>query len=552
MKTSGGTQTHSLESLGHGSILYLIGQIVLIGATFGSRVLLVKSLGAADYGNIALGISTVSVIIPLAAFGIPYGVTRQIAHSKTATERYTFMILALEIMIPVGVLAGVALFLVAPFMAAFVGDSSLTVVLQFFAAYLAINMVSGTLGALNQGEEDMLPLALFNMIVTPLLLLGFLLYFFHTGGSLILAILAYVLASAGGLIGLFVYTFRVEWSRMRQALSDRTPQFSHRLLRELLLFSAPLTMMGVASVVTGNVDVLVLGFLGRFSSPTAAVSTVGMYSAVITVARLLTLGVGAFAAILLPVAARLHKNENTEELGRSYATMTKWLLVLFVPLYTLFMAFPGPTILLIYGSDTGAFALAPSILRITATGAIFTVLIGPAQSVLTGLGRLRLLFLDTVAAASIDVVGSLLLVPTFGVTGASLAFAASTIALPFFAVLQTGLLAGVHPFQREVLLPLGVYSIVVGIGFGIPILLLGWFPGTVTLAVLFFVLLLLYLGVVLATRSTEAEDLYLLGVFERYLGREIAFLHRVILRFEGRPRVSGPKVYEREESDLAP
>ncbi len=546
MSAANGKKSHSLESLGHGSILYLIGQLVLIGATFGSRVLVVRSLGTTNYGDIALGIATISVIIPLVSIGIPYGVARQIAHSKNLTERYNLMVVALEVVVPLAVFAGVALFLVAPMMANLVADPDLTAVLQFFAAYMAINIVSGTFGALNQGEEDMLPLSLFNMVVTPILLLAFLVIFFQFGASLMTAITAYVLSSAGGLIGLAVYTFRVRWGKIHQALLDRTPKYSRRLLGDLVLFSAPLTMMGVAAVVTGNVDVLVLGFAGHFSSPSAGVSTVGMYSAVITVARLLTLGVGSFAAIMLPVAARLHRNENTEELSKSYATMTKWLLALFIPLYTLFLIFPSPTILLIYGKNTGSFALAPDILRIAATGAIITVLIGPSQSVLTGLGRLRLLFLDTLAAAAIDLVGSLLLVPPFGVYGAAIAFSASTIALPLFAVLQTGLLAGIHPFQRPVLLPLGVYSVVAAALLGVPTLVLGWTPGPLSLVILFFVLLSLYFGIVLLTRSTESEDLYLLGVFERYLGREITFLHRVVLHFERRSSLAEPKVYERE------
>jgi hypothetical protein len=40
---------HPLESLGRGSLIALVGQIVLIGATFGSRILLVRSRSCSEW-----------------------------------------------------------------------------------------------------------------------------------------------------------------------------------------------------------------------------------------------------------------------------------------------------------------------------------------------------------------------------------------------------------------------------------------------------------------------------------------------------------------------
>ncbi|MCL4324467.1 MAG: oligosaccharide flippase family protein [Candidatus Thermoplasmatota archaeon] len=536
MSTPTRRESHSLESLGRGSLLYLVGQLVLIGATFGSRVLMVRSLSTSDYGDITLGLATVAVITPLASLGIPYGIARQIAHSKDVYERHHLMVLAMALATPLAIASGVALFLAAPVMATFVGTPAMTVVLRFASAYLAISILSGTVGSINQGEERMLPLTVFNMVVTPLLLLGFLVAFFSTGASLSLAILSYVLASAGGFLGISIYTFGSHWRKIRESLSAKNSEYGRRLLKDLLLFSAPLTMMGIATVVTGNVDALVLGFLGHPVGSVSTTSIVGTYSAVITVSRLLTLGVASFAVIMLPVSARLHRAENVGELGKSYATMTKWILAIFFPLYTIFMLVPGPTLLLIYGpvTQTSAFSDSATVLRITATGAILTVLIGPAQSVLTGLGRLRLLFYDTVAAAAIDVFGSLLLVPSFGVYGAATAFALSTAALPVFAVAQTGILVRVHAVRQQVLAPLVVFIVASGLILGIAVYGFGWVPGTLSLVLLYFVLFFTYLGAILLTRSTEIEDLYLLGVFEKYLGRPIPILHRIVLRFEGK------------------
>lgn len=490
---------------------------------------MVRWLPPSDYGDITLGVSTISLVSPLAGLGIPYGIARQLAHSKDDIERHHLKVSALKIVIPMAILAGLAVYLAAPVLSSSLGNPQMTFVLELFSVYLAASMISSTIGAFFQGQENMYPLTLFNYVVTPLLLLGMLLLFFTGGASLTLALVAYVLSTTGGMVGLALYAFRDRWRptpEQRMALAQESAP--NRTLVTLFLFSLPLTLLGVASVVTGNVDTLVLGY---YTHDTALVGT---YSAVVTVTRLLTLGVGSFSAIVLPVSSRLHSTGSEADLRKSYATMTKWLLLLFMPIFVIFMVFPSPTLLFIYGpvTQTTPYADAPWVLMIGAAGAILTVLVGPAQSVLTGLGKLRLLVYDTVAAATIDIVGSLALVPFMGVYGAVIAFAAATAALPMLAVFQTGAANGIHPFSKPVLRPLFAFCIVAFAGLSLPVFLLHWDPKWYILIVLYFALLCLYALIVLATRSTEAEDLYLLGVVENILGTKLPEIRRIVLKFE--------------------
>ena len=530
--SDGRLDRHPLESLGRGALITFVGQLVLIGATFGSRVLLVRSLSNAEYGEIALGLATVSMISPFASLGIPYGVTRQMAHAKSSREKYDLAIASAKLLVPLSILAGVVLYLAAPAMGAYIHNPGMDLVLQYMSVYLTLAMLSGLIGAIFQGEENMVPSTLFTMIVSPILLLVLLVGAFRTGATLSGALLAYVLSTAGALVGLSLYAVRERRNLQDSSRLEVAEGSAPRdVTRELFLFSVTLTMLGVASVVTGNVEPLVLGYVTGSTGP------VGTYSALLTISRLLLLGVGSLSFIALPVASRLHRSGNLSELGHSYATMIKWILVFFVPLYALFVIFPSASINLVYGpvTNTAPYASAPTVLRILATGTIAACFLGPAQSVLTGIGKLRLLFYDTITAAAVDVVGSFVFVPLWGIDGAALAFTLSTITLPLLAVVQTGIYASVHPFRREVLQPFFTFWVIVFIGLALPAAIWHWHPGPVTLAGLFFVMMGLYLALILATRSLVPEDRHLLGVLEGYLGRPIPPLRAVIRRFTREP-----------------
>jgi O-antigen/teichoic acid export membrane protein len=509
-------------------MIALIGQIVTIGATFGSRIYLVQKLPIAQYGEIMLGVAMASILSPIATIGIPYAMARQLAHAKNASERRNLVIAAVELAIPLAILAGIALYLAAPYLSNWLGGADMTEVLRFFSAFLAFGIFSGVLGSLFQGDEDMLPTTLFNGILSPVLFLVAIIILFSTGASLSAALFAYIISSAIALAGLALYTARARARFIGSSQGDLLPkQEEGHTIRNLLLFSIPLTMMGVASVVTGNVDSLLLGYFKQ------STSLVGTYSALLTMSRLLLLGVAAFSAIMIPVAARLHKNHDLKELGRSYATMTKWILCIFIPLYLIFMILPSPTLLFVYRWETGnaTYASAPMVLRIVATGTMLTCIFGPATSVLIGLGKVRLLFYDTLASAIIDVLGSLLLIPFLGIYGAAIAFALATASLPFLAVIQTSMLSSVHPFTSTTLKPFAIFVIAAGLLLGLPVYFLNWTPGWIVVIAMFFVLVLLYVAIILGTRSMETEDLHLLGVVERYLGRPLPPIRRVILHF---------------------
>ncbi len=529
---------HSLRSLGQGSLLSLIGQIFLVGALFGVRVLMVRDLSTASWSALVIALAFVGLVGAFGALGLQQAVARQLAHTVETRRRRDLVVNSLLLSLPAAGIASAAMFLAARPLAPYLGGAAIVPALEFFAGYLAVTTVSGLLAAFFQGNEDVIPNTLFNQVLNPALALIFLVIFLQEGLGLTGALLAYLLSALAALVGLLVYTLSPRGRPWNHPLDPRRVQgqdYPTDTPAALLKFSLPLAVVAIATATVGTADTLILGAL----SPDP-LNAVAAYGAVLPMARLVGLGAASLGYIMLPVASHLHRVGDMEELRRSYTTITKWILLVSLPFFLLFFFLPTPSLALVIGAKVSnpTYAQAPLLLQVTVLGMFLATLTGPASAVLIGLGKLRLLLYDTVASAVTDVLLSAALVPFVGALGAAIAFASATALLPVLCVTQTQLLERIHPFHSVLVRPLLSVTVPVGalllwisyMGWPLPGL---WLPG------LFGVLFLGYLVAIPATRSLETEDGHLLDMFESYLGRRLDLIRRLGSRFVGRTR-EGP------------
>jgi O-antigen/teichoic acid export membrane protein len=264
--------------------------------------------------------------------------------------------------------------------------------------------------------------------------------------------------------------------------------------------------------VSGSADSLVLGLIHR--------ADVGYYGATLSLARLLGLGLGSVGFIFLPVAARFLGNRDSSSLKLTYATATKWTLVVALPLFLVFFFFPGESLGFVYGSSYSTTVLP---LRIVVVGGFVASLFGPASAAQIAFGRTHLVLLNTVISAAADVGIAFALVPAYGAAGAGIAWAISTVLYPLLSTIELGWLEGLHPFQRTYLVPLAVTAIPVSLLFA----LVPFHPSDVLLVVITLALALLFVVVVLGTRSIDRGDRLLLEAVEGFLGRPLPFLRRL-------------------------
>ncbi|HXQ48498.1 MAG TPA: polysaccharide biosynthesis C-terminal domain-containing protein, partial [Thermoplasmata archaeon] len=418
-----------------------------------------------------------------------------------------------------GVVLAVTLFLVGPSIGARLGQPNIGVALQFLSVAVASLIATNLIASIFQGYEDVTPNALLLQILTPLLFVTFLFVALVQPGGVSFrdVLVAYTASNVLGL-GLAVGYLALRLPR-RLPSGPRAPG----AIVPLLIFAGPLFVASILSSLTGNGDTLVLGLF----FPTA----VGPYSASLTLARLLSVGIGAAGYIFLPVTTRLFRAGDKDSIRVTYATVTKWMVLFSLPLFILFFFLPSLSLGLVYGSKYTTI-VAP--LEITVVGAFASTLFGPGSATQVALGQTRLVAINSAAAGAVDVGLAFWLVPLYGSVGAAVAWSFAVSLAAGLAMAELALTTGVHPFRVHSVVPLALTGIPLGLFLGLVHLVLPlWSLPVVGLAVAG-----LFILVVLATRSVDRGDRLLLEVVERLLGRPLPLVRRVgrVLFHDGGPR----------------
>jgi O-antigen/teichoic acid export membrane protein len=498
-----------LATVTAGTLFLTIATLVLVVFNFLARVLIVRSVSPASWDAFSLGFTLTQVLLAVGTLGIPVAVARSLPIAASEVERRTIVRTALGVGAAAATGSAAALALAAPALGRSLGSPPLGTGLELFALALGSLILATVLAAIFQGFSNVTPNALFVQIVVPGLFLAFL------GAALVVppgrvsymdALVAYAAACVATLVTMLLYTV---W-RLPRDVPLRGPGLPSARSK-LLLLAVPLFVFGAMASVVGSGDTLVLGAVHY--------AQVGAYSASLTLARLVQVGVSAASYVFLPVASGFIARGDRRAVGLTYVTVTKWLLVLSVPLFVVFVFLPSASLDFVYGPS---YATVVRPLQIVVAGAFVGALLGPGAMAQVAVGQARLLAVNATVAGVADVALALALVPAYGEVGAAVAWASANVLYASLCLAELALAEGYHPFRRHVLVPLGVTCGPVSVLLflwhpRVPILLLP--PLALGLAALFAVS-------IVATGSVDDGDRLLLGAVERMLGRPLPFVRR--------------------------
>jgi O-antigen/teichoic acid export membrane protein len=232
----------------------------------------------------------------------------------------------------------------------------------------------------------------------------------------------------------------------------------------------------------------------------AAGAPVGIFNAAARTATFLTVVRFAFSGIFSPIISSLHARQDTEEIGRLYKDVSRWIFTGAFALFLVLVVF-APEVLGIFGEAFGAGVTA---LIIVAVAQLYSSSVGPAPRMLAMTGNQNYAMIATSTAAITGVIVSLILIPRFEVMGAAVGMGTAIIVentgtmsavkwrLGYWPVnfmwlkpLTAGAVAGVVTYLLKVTLPLEAIFGFLPLPVAIPtIMVLGGFLG-----VLFFGLL---------------------------------------------------------------
>lgn len=207
-------------------------------------------------------------------------------------------------------------------------------------------------------------------------------------------------------------------------------------VRELLAFSWPLWLQAMLAGAYGYLDQILLAGL-------RSAEDAGYYGPVATLAPLFGLGLGSLNSIFAPIIAERHAAGDREGLAGLYRTVSRWALVLSLPPLVLSEVMPEAVLgLWPHGSPIAAPAL-----RVIAGCSLGATAVGSVNYLLIMSGHSRSTLLNSLPATILNLVSSLLLAPSFGVTGAAVANGTALLAANFIGLAQVWKILKIHPFH---------------------------------------------------------------------------------------------------------
>ena len=207
---------------------------------------------------------------------------------------------------------------------------------------------------------------------------------------------------------------------------------------EVWSFSAAAVGILLLEFLMSQVDKIALGFY-------RGAREVGIYSVAAAVVAYVSLILNSVNQVFSPVIADLHTRGDRAMLGRLYQALTKWILGLTLPLAVTVMVYSKP-LLRIFGHD---FEAGWPILIIGTVGQLINCGVGSAGLLLLMSGNQRRLLRVQATMALVMTIGSVALVPVWGIIGAVIAAAITNAGTNIWNLLEVRSVLGLSPFSRS-------------------------------------------------------------------------------------------------------
>jgi O-antigen/teichoic acid export membrane protein len=478
-----------IRGIARGGSLNLLGAILGQAAVFGVLLLLARVLGIQQVGRYAQSYAVLSLLGLLALSGFRAGVTRfvavHLADDDPAAVRGTVRLAVLVSGGSAALLGGV-LAPAAPWLAERLHDPALTTGLRLMALTLPAMTVCEAALAATRGWRSQRAFTLIGQIYEPVCRL---------------ALTAALLLAGAGLTGAFWAIVVAGWSAaalalvaLRRRLAALDPVAPVYRPRQLFSFSTVSWVSSIASTGLIWLDTLLLGF---FANP-----DIGVYN---VATRLVTVAVFVLAplnAAFGPYLAHLYHTDRMDEVRRSYAAVTGWVVRLSLPAFAALLAFPDE-LLRLFG---GAFVAGAAVTVILAVGQLVNAATGPCGTVLNMSGRVALNMADNLAALVLNVLLNLWLIPAYGIVGAAVAWAVALAVVNVARVVQVRRLIHALPVSSGLLKGLAAGAAALSAGVVVREALPTGFAALVTGLV---VIVVVYVAVVAALRLSDEDRMVL-------------------------------------------
>ena len=433
-----------------GSGLLLVGRMISLGTNFLVQVLIVRYLTKEEYGAFAYALSAVAIATTFLALGTDRAIGQFLAVFQERGRPDAMLGTILFVMGTIASLGIAVIVLVLGLqdliVASLVNEQagSLLLILIVLAPIQALDDVITNGFAVFSNPRAIL---VRRYVLNPVLRLAVvgLLIFGHQDVEFLA--IGYV---ATGAIGVAVYGLLFFRLLRRSGVISAGARSKISLpIREILAFSLPLLTTDLVYILLNAADVLVLGAY-------TDAETVASYRVIQPAAALNLIVFQSLTLLFLPAAARLFARDDLQGLRSLYWQTAAWVAVLSFPIFAVTFTLAEPLTVALFEERYASSAI---FLAITALGRYYDAVFGFNALTLRVFGNLKAVVAVNLAAAAINLILLLALIPRLGALGAALATGITLLAFNSLKQYALYRVVGVRLFEWQYL---RVYLTIVG------------------------------------------------------------------------------------------
>jgi len=424
-----------IGSISRQSTVYFAGTILTAAAGYFFKIYLSRKLGAEALGLYTLGMTVIGFLGLFNALGMPaaaarfvsaYSVRHEFARLGDFLRGSMFLLLACNLLL------GAAVVLSGPwFIAHFYHTTALNPYLWIFALIMLFGVMNGFLGQAMAGYRDVTRRTLITHftgtpanILFAVILIGM---GFGLGGYLVAQVASAFLVLT--LLAISVWKMTPAAARVAGPVT--------KVEREVISFSAAAFGISAVDFALSQSDKIVLGF---FLHP----RQVGIYAVAMALVGFVPITLQSVNQIFSPTISELHATGNHVLLQQLYSTLTKWILLMTLPLAMTMILFARP-LMDIFGKS---FAPGAAVLMIGAAGQLLNCAVGSVGFLLLMSGNQLQLVKIQAINAMLMIALSMALVPRIGVRGAALASAITVVTTNLWSLAVVRRVLKLFPYHR--------------------------------------------------------------------------------------------------------
>jgi O-antigen/teichoic acid export membrane protein len=397
-----------------------------------------RALGPADLGKYYLAISLTSIFAIFIDIGLANVLTREIAKDEKRAGEWLGSVLAIKI--PLAALTSLAVIALVNIL----GYPELTRQLVYLSiACMVLDSFTLTFFACSRGFHNLKFESVSSVIFQAIVLVASLFILSHGGGVRWL-MLSLILASVYN----FLYSLLVLWKYWRVPIR---PRWHPEIIRTIIILAVPFASYAIFQRCYTYLDSI-------FLSQLAGDAAVGVYQVPFKIINALQFLPMAFVASLYP-ALSLYWHNNRSQLAVTFVRAMHYSAIISLPIAIGGWVIADKLVLIFSAGYTGA--IWP--LRICLAALPFMFLGYPIGSLLNACDRQRVNTRNMLVVLLASVFMNLLLIPYFGVIGASITVVATNILMVVLGFLQVRPILGQAPKLANQLSKIVLAALIMGL-----------------------------------------------------------------------------------------